>query len=435
MKAKFFLAIFLWAAIGLVETSGQTPPGKNPGTTAVPISSPDKGPKSDLIKTRQSISLDFSTGLMNPIGVLELAPGEEFLIKIMLDSDLSNFSFDISGVEAQPEQKKEKALAEPSSIEVLVRHQARYEYYRVVVTKKNPGGESKTWMIPVTTIKWSISFSGGVAFSPTALGFKNPVYYLEPGVSQETNGNGEAIKTENGFRIRRDTAKEDDLSANFLTMIHLYHPKKAWVPVSLGIGINSEAATRFFLGTGWRIGDEFYVTLGGTCALMKRLPDNLKEDGFTIDGNALSNLPTRNKFGVFLSVSFSFAGGTAKERFLQPFAMTSQTAASKSAGEIPPAVEITLDNEKCVFDGKTLTIVGNNFGMDGSKIALDFFEDPDGKNPDQSISGDEFKTLKNNLIEVDITNIGDLKDRDKLIFIVKIGKSKTSVTTTKKKQP
>lgn len=421
---KQCLLVVCFLLLGSIGIYSQTQPTGDPNQEQIKKQDPKK-----------AVMLDYDTGIMSPVGVLELKPGEEFLVKIALDSDRKNFSISIVGEAKRADQdSREASLVKGDLVEVSVFHNSLYEYYQVTVTR-NSDHISKTWTIPVITLKWSISFSGGASFSPNllGLGFNNPVYYLEPGVRKEMNEKGEVTKTDNGFFIKRDTEKEDDLNANLVTMIHVIHPKWCWVPVSLGIGINSDANTRFYLGTGLRLGEEFYLIGGFACAPIKRLPDNLKDDDFSMDGNALANLPTKNKFGIFLSVSYSFAGGTAKERFLQPFATVSQMPAA-SEKPSPPAALPEIDAGKSTFDGASLIIVGENFGTDKTKIQIVFFKNNEASKPEQTILGSQVKTFETNRIEIDLSK-SELKDREELIFKLIIDKElESAIATVKNKK-
>jgi len=270
-------------------------------------------------------TLNFTNGSMSPICVPELCNREKFYIQIDFDEDINNFSIEISGMERKT---MDEAITKASgiiskSIEIPIIHNPGYSSYQVKVTKKS-GGESRTWVIPVTTLKWTVGFSGGFAVSPKWGSYKNPVYFLEPGVNPSTN--------ENGYFVRRNKDAEDNIMVTPLTMVHVYHTKYkrflglkhfSFVPVTIGIGINSETNTKFFLGTGLRLGEEFFLTIGGTVSQLKRLPDNLIEEGFTTNNSALANMPNKSKLGAFISLTYAFAGGTAKDKFLQPFVSSS----------------------------------------------------------------------------------------------------------------
>jgi hypothetical protein len=191
--------------------------------------------------------------------------------------------------------------------------------------ERGDGSSLPAWQIRILPEGWDISFSG--AF--TADGLTDPVYGLVPGSFQIDPAPG-APKTRGNF-VTRFPDLEDRERLGAAAMAHVIHtdPKRftRWdislVPVSFGFGVGEASQARYFLGSGIRFGQKFFLTGGVVAGSEKRLPAGVSTDpedrsSFTTDVNLLNNLPSRTSGSWFVGVSYTFAG-VGPSAFMGPF--------------------------------------------------------------------------------------------------------------------
>ncbi|HEX6096276.1 MAG TPA: hypothetical protein VF432_08135 [Thermoanaerobaculia bacterium] len=216
------------------------------------------------------------------------------------------------------------------------------------------GGERKTggalppWQVRVTTDGWDIFFSG--AFTADKL--TDPVFAL---VSEDRDldlTDTDTTKTK-GFVVRQ-SEEDDEFRLAAAAMTHVLHSNPDrfnfgdinWVPLSFGLGISDNSQARYYLGTGIRFGQKFFLTAGAAVGPVKRLPATLSLDAndkrnFTTDANALSSLQTRNESAFFVGISYSFAG-VGPSNFSGPFTPVKPAPSGATQAPAPaPAAPVT----------------------------------------------------------------------------------------------
>jgi hypothetical protein len=211
--------------------------------------------------------------------------------------------------------------------------------------ERKAGGTLPPWQVRVTTDGWDIFFSG--AFTADKL--TDPVFALvsEDRDLDDTSTTNPLTK---GFVVRQ-SEEEDEFRLAAAAMTHVIHsdPDRFnvgdvnWVPLSFGLGISDNSQARYYLGTGIRFGQKFFLTAGAAVGPVKRLPATLSLDvndkrNFTTDANALSSLQTRNESAFFIGISYSFAG-VGPSNFTGPFTPVkpAPSGASQAVAANPPA--------------------------------------------------------------------------------------------------
>lgn len=166
---------------------------------------------------------------------------------------------------------------------------------------------------------WTLEFSGGFVVS----WLTNPKYFA----SEETIGEGDDLETIQV--IKRNSEGEDDQSLGMAAMVHTCwnYSSPSWIGWlvpdcgSFGLGISDQTGDlSFFPGITWRLGKEFFLTLGGQLAKVNTLPRGLAV-GDTIDSaNDLATLDTKYDTAFAITISYSFLGSKSRERFTSTFA-------------------------------------------------------------------------------------------------------------------
>jgi hypothetical protein len=186
--------------------------------------------------------------------------------------------------------------------------------------------------IPVENLAWTLGFAG--AFTADSL--TDPVFFLEPG-TKKINGTDTA-----GFNVRKNSDAKDTATLGTAAMIHLYHTDpdryrsllgSNWAPVSFGLGVGADSKTKYLFGTSMRWDEHLYLTGGIAFGSVKRLPNTFDtgDHSFTTNANALDNLPSRNRVGVFFSVSYTFLGRNLRDAN-GPFMSAFSTVAGGGGG-------------------------------------------------------------------------------------------------------
>jgi hypothetical protein len=158
------------------------------------------------------------------------------------------------------------------------------------------------FVVKVNESPWHVDFAGGF----TASYLTDQKY----GVSSSNT-------------VFRNKSAEDQANLGFTGFIHTYNDKlNLWdvtlVPLSLGLGINTDSKVSFFVGPSLKFGKAF-LTVGWNWGPVKTLPAGVSEGSTISDPNTLSNLPTRTGGNVFIGLSYTFLG-TGQEMFQKPFA-------------------------------------------------------------------------------------------------------------------
>lgn len=271
------------------------------------------------------VTLDFESGSINPYSVIGLVQGQKLHVRIEGLKDDVAYNISIEGVKAdRPESESgannDRRGDSNGKKEYIIEHDKRYASYTVVVSEG--GGAARTWVLPVETLRWQLAFSS--AFVANTL--TDPVYYLEPGVNSATPG-----ADKNGYFVKENSDAQDNVKLGLAALVHLYHTKKfgndtiKWAPITFGLGFGEGTKMRYYVGTSLKMGDDFFVTAGVVAGQVNRLPAQLKlENGmnFTRESNILQNLHTKTKVGAFISLSYSFGAGRAKQILMKPFSTT-----------------------------------------------------------------------------------------------------------------
>jgi hypothetical protein len=241
--------------------------------------------------------------------------------------------------------------------------------------ERKAGGALPPWKVRVTTDGWDIFFSG--AFTADKL--NNPVFTLVP-EDRDLDNDPNHTKETSGFVVTEREDREDSFRLAAAAMVHVIHtnPNRLsafdinWVPLSFGLGVGDNSQARYFLGTGIRFGEKFFLTAGGVIGPVTRLPNKVSLGDFTTDAAVLNDpLPTRNKTAFFIGVSYSFAG-------VGPSAFTGPFAPVKPAPATPPpepepelTASIELPDPPVALAGRVATYTFRVANPDGAPALQD----------------------------------------------------------------
>ncbi len=310
----------------------------NRQSTIRPQTTPSSAPADVIISHKN--------GSVSALGTIHRRRGDTVHIQL-IDTDTDCFAYNASVVET-PKAADGKELPFTNVVDfyttfwgdpITVSIEARQINTSTVcagaaehVAGKTPG----PWLVNITTDGWDLAFSGAYLADTVT----DPVYALVPGKKQIDPE--PAAKTA-GFSVQRFKEQEDRWHRGVAAMVHVIHtdPRAfawhdiAWAPISFGLGIGDNADVRYYLGTGIRWGDKFYLTAGPMIGSSKRLPNGLTTDtqleaNFTTNASALATLPTRTRTGFFVGVSYSFATVNANS-FNGPFAAVAPKPAQAAA--------------------------------------------------------------------------------------------------------
>ena len=306
------------------------------------------------------VVLNHSDGSVTPFQTVELSRGD-ILSVVIIQTQLNCTTYSISAQESKPDSAGRSFDANTTK-SLTIKHDGKSTAYLVSATKTStsPGCTlpDRVWTLPVFTHKWALGFAG--AFTIDTL--TDSTYYLE---ASSKDGN-------TGYVVHENTDSENKVVLGAAAMVHVYHTKWAvtandfgWVPLSFGLGVGTTSQTRYFVGTGFRLGDQFFLTLGGVFGSVKRLPDGLVNGGSTTDPNALSSPPTSTRAAFFAALSFAFLGTSAKSTFQAPFVSTSNSAAPK-----PPAAPVILGASWTAKANGEASITGSGFGTHKEKVKV-----------------------------------------------------------------
>lgn len=312
------------------------------------------------LKADNVVVLNHADGSVTPFQTVELSKGDSLSV-VIINTQLSCTTYSISSQQSTTGDTG-RSFDVRTSKSLTIVHDGKASAYLVSATRLSGAGSTctlpdRTWTLPVFTHKWALGFAG--AFTVDAL--TDPVYYLAAGTKD-----GAA-----GYYFRENSNAEDSVVLGAAAMVHVYHTKWAtwstdfgWVPLSFGLGVGTTSQTKYFIGTGFRLGDQFFLTLGGAFGSAKRLPDGAVKDGFTTDANALASLPTRRTGAFFTALSFSFLGTSARSALQAPFVSTSNPSSVSN-----PAPKIFGASWTDKPNG-VASVTGSGFGSDKTKVVV-----------------------------------------------------------------
>jgi hypothetical protein len=108
--------------------------------------------------------------------------------------------------------------------------------------------------------------------------------------------------------IVRQTDQEDAVSVGVAMFAQIYHDRHDWVaPVSIGLGLRSDARATVYMGSALRFGSHASLTGGVAIGPVATLPPGLSEGSSVADTNQLTNLATRTTASWFAGLTYTFA--------------------------------------------------------------------------------------------------------------------------------
>jgi len=139
---------------------------------------------------------------------------------------------------------------------------------------------------------WDMALTGGFVTN----GLVDPVYALGTVTGRPTRV------------IVRETSQESSVALGIAMFAEVFNDRAKWIaPVSLGIGLRSDARATVYLGSALRFGPHASVTSGVAIGPVATLPPGLNEGSSIADTNQLTNLATRTKASWFVGVTYTFA--------------------------------------------------------------------------------------------------------------------------------
>lgn len=259
------------------------------------------------------IQINHKTRAQSLSGLAEVARGETVTITV---EETNNGCFSYNAKQLRDPTSGNKAAGggplPVSPVVIKTTHQRAVTQYEVkidkITTSAKDSAECKeiykshaegTWQVPVTTVGWNAEFSGGLVVD----GLTDRKYSLQPG----TGGN---------FTVTRDRGSEDRTNQRLGLFVHLVDTRNArnkditWVPVTVGIGFDDKA--RYMLGTGYKFGDQWFLTAGVVTGKRASLPVGVSEGMSTTNQNLLSTMGSRSSTSWFISFTFNFLGDTSR---------------------------------------------------------------------------------------------------------------------------
>ena len=232
---------------------------------------------------------------------------------------------------------------------VDIRHDPQYGGYVVNIVKKEgkapPAGNARV-TIAVKTAQWKLGFAGGF----TANGLTDTPFAL-----REVQVPGEGGTTTTKYRLVTQESREDELGTSVVSFVHLHHndwEKRArpHLGLSLGIGVEPDRLTDYYLGPSLLFGDRAALTVGLAIGQVNAPPAGREVNDTVVDPNALANLGRKRESTWFIGVSYRFLGGGAAD-LQKPFAgqnppgaqTAAATATTPSGGSTPAASPTTAD--------------------------------------------------------------------------------------------
>ncbi len=139
---------------------------------------------------------------------------------------------------------------------------------------------------------WDMSLTGGFVTS----GLVDPVYALGTASGRPTRV------------IVRETNQESSAAVGIAMFAEVFHDRYKWIaPITIGLGLRSDARATVYMGSALRIGTHASVATGVGVGPVATLPPGLSEGNSVADTNQLLNLGTRTKASWFVGVTYTFA--------------------------------------------------------------------------------------------------------------------------------
>jgi hypothetical protein len=260
-----------------------------------------------------------------------LHPGDVFTV-LVANTFREGFKVEIRGVLPVAEATKEEhtgdkalvagaALPEPTdTLRLDYVHDAKFGGYVVTVAPTDDSKRGKlgkaTLTITIREPKFDVAFGGG--FSLTSL--RSVAYVARPRIDSTLDASGSVTSVDTVSIVREDPTRRDDATVGLASFVNVYHSKWPWVGPVVGLGIETGGNTQYYFGAAIRLGDVAAINLGYTLGRVTVLPAGTEVNDVIADANTLSNLGKRNKSGLFLGLSFKFAGTGAQAAISKPFA-------------------------------------------------------------------------------------------------------------------
>jgi hypothetical protein len=225
----------------------------------------------------------------------------------------------------------EAALPDPTdTLRLDYVHDAKFGGYVVTLAPTDDSKRGKlgraTLTITVREPKFDVAFGGG--FSLTSI--RNVEYVARPRIDSTLDASGSVTSVDTVSVVREDPTRRDDATVGLASFVNVYHSKWPWVGPVIGLGIETGGNTQYYFGAAIRLGDAAAINLGYTLGRVTVLPAGTEVNDIIADANTLSNLGKRNKSGLFLGLSFKFAGTGAQVAISKPFAGTQDRKGSSS---------------------------------------------------------------------------------------------------------
>lgn len=240
------------------------------------------------------------------------------------NTNISCYSFNLDTVKQENEDGVFALAApdNPDTVPFTIYHDARTAAYEIDIKKISDDdscvNQNFSETFQVTTAAWKLAFSGALTYDDLT----SQKYFLEPGTRSDPTG-----MTSSGFFVREDLDGQDEGSAGFAILAHLYHETKfnlknseiSWAPLTFGLGAGSDSESKFYLGTSLKFGDALFLTGGFVSGKKDVLPSGSSIGSFTENANALSTLGSKTDTAYFLGISYQF-GGLNLSSFTSSFA-------------------------------------------------------------------------------------------------------------------
>jgi hypothetical protein len=249
------------------------------------------------IAATRTISISHAnTGTRLP--AMQMNSGDKLRVEIA-DTDVGCFVYSVNEINRATAPVETRGSSKVLVIEVD--HDAETTGYVIDAELIEPVGDSckdlrltsRRWTMEVLS-RWRVAISGGIGVDR----LESRVYYLDPEVRTV-----DGVRQE-GFVVSRDESAEDEANPLTAVMIHVYRSDWPWMPAALGLSVTGEE-NRLLFGTGIKLGNRGFVTVGALLGDARRLPTGVKEGQFVTDANLLTDLNTKREFGPFISISLS----------------------------------------------------------------------------------------------------------------------------------
>ena len=319
--------------------------------------------KAELVRQpAATIELNHTLGTQSAMRI-ELREGQIVTIRIV-DTSLQCYEFNLGEAQEEEVQIQTQAmLSHIDNVNLNTIHDKETTAYEVTVSRRD--GRTKIqcpfaprrWRIAVRPTGWEVGFAG--AFVADKL--TSPAFALQP-----TSTPGENMV------LIED--KENDWERGAAAMIHLYNSGSyrlgnsvSWVPISFGLGVDSNSGTNYYFGSGLRFGDKAFLTVGAALGPRNELPAGLNVGDTTNQANLVLVERTDTKF--FIGISFSFLNANIQKRFQDPFVQTPTPAPVGETTKTPEEGEAEEDGNN---EEETSTPVSVRFENPPGNMTADF---------------------------------------------------------------